>query len=75
MHNRLGNYSRYRHKVGCSGGTGDLRCLHDRAGTFASLLYKDEKCKMVSVCPSVCPSCSLLSHLSMLSSEICFCDC
>ena len=37
MHNRLGSYSRYRHKVGCSGGTGDLRCLHDRAGTFASL--------------------------------------
>ena len=36
MHNRLGSYSRYRHKVGCSGGTGDLRCLHDRAGTFAS---------------------------------------
>ena len=43
MHNRLGSYSRYRHKVGCSGGTEDLRCLHDRAGTFASLLYKAEK--------------------------------
>ena len=27
--------------------------LHDRAGTFASLLYKAEK---PSVCPSVCPS-------------------
>ena len=53
MHNRLGSYSRYRHKIGCSGGTGDLRCLHDRAGTFASLLYKDE---MVSVCASVCLS-------------------
>ena len=27
-----------------------LRCLHDRAGTLTSLLYKDE---MVSVCLSV----------------------
>ena len=72
MHNRLGSYSRYRHKVSCSGGTGDLRYLHDRAGTFASLLYKDE---MVSVRLSVRPSRSLLSHLSMLNSENCFCDC
>ena len=38
MHN-IGSYSRYRHKVGCSGGTGDLRYLHDRAGTFASTVY------------------------------------
>ena len=49
-----------------------LRCLHDRAGTFASLLYKDE---MVSVRLSVRPSRSLLSHLNVLNTEICFCDC
>ena len=72
MHNRLGSYSRCRHKVGCSGGTEDLRCLYDRAGTFASLIYKDE---MVSVCLSVCLSHSLLNHLSLLTSEFCLCDC
>ena len=38
---------------------------------YNNLLYKDE---MVSVCLS-CLSRSLLSHLGMLTSEICFCDC
>ena len=39
---------------------------------YYNLLYKDE---MVSVRLSVRPSRSLLSHLKVLSSEICFCDC
>ena len=48
-----------------------VNCLHDRAGTFASLLYKDE---MVSVRPSVrhaaysvISACSTLNFVSVIA--------
>ena len=39
------------------------QCLHDRAGTFASLLYKNEK-------PSVCPHFFRYDGCSVVSTRI-----